>query len=158
MRGYMAELFSYIDPRGVETLLNNNTARYKLGHTGLGMQAVEVITERTPAIDGVQFYGVYTGPRDVSLLLDYQYSTFDALIQGERALQSLVNPYITSATTYAQAQGTLRVMRGGVTRDIDAVLIAYEDNSEDRQFCTARRLLTFHCPDPFWYDPTLQTG
>lgn len=152
----MAELFSYIDPRGVETLLNNNTSRFKLGHTGLGMQALEVIAERTPAINGETYYGVYTPARNISLLLDYQYATFDELIQGERALQSLVSPYITNASTYVQDHGTLRCMRGGVTRDIDALLVGYEDNSEDRQFCTARRLLTFYCPKPFFYDPTQQ--
>jgi len=154
----MAELFSYIDPRGVETLINDGTYRWLSGHVGLGMQTAAPIGERSPAIDGVTYYGIYTPAREIVLGLEMQYTTQADLIAAERALRSTVSPYITSASTYVQTYGTFRVIRGSATRDIDALCVGYEEVSTDREVFHAKRVLRFWCPDPFFYDPTLQTG
>jgi len=84
-----------------------------------------------------------------------QYTTMDALTQAERVLRSLVSPYVTSAATLEQACGTLRVMRAGATRDIDALCVGYDEASTNREVFTATRMLRFWCPSPFWYDPVL---
>lgn len=154
----MAELFSYIDPNGVETLLNDGEYRLLSRHIGLGMQTAAPIAERTPALDGVAFYGLYTSPREVVLALQMHYTTQDGLIIAERLLRSLVSPYITSISTQQRELGSLRVMRASATRDIDALCVAYDEVSTDREVFTARRVLRFWCPDPFWYDPVLASA
>ncbi len=150
----MAELFSYLDPNGVETLLNDGNYRLLLQHIGLGMQTVAPIAERTPALDGVTFYGIYTSEREVVLGLQMHYTTQDELITAERLLRSLVSPYVTSVSTGERELGVLRVMRASATRDIGALAVAYDEVSTDREVFTAKRVLRFWCPEPFWYDPT----
>lgn len=140
-----------IAPDGTLIKLTDRAAGfYLLSVTGLSMRDVNPVVGRVPYLDGARLRGSYVAERKVAVALGIVKSTPGALQEAVAALQSQLSPKrIVDPTS---EHFTLRVVTlDGRTRDVDG-LFTLADVQYDGP-CYARVSLTFHAPNPFWYDP-----
>ena len=134
-----------------EYSLSDRNPYYSLGHKGFGMPPIRRLEERGPLQDGVTDRGYRYDPRVIILSLGIK-GDDQADFYSKRS--SLINIFKARNTA-----GKLRFVVGSITRQIDGHLVgnalAFDDDNRDRLF--QRVGIAIKCPDPRWYDPSMQT-
>jgi len=153
MAGYK---FFYTDQDGIEWTINDGSIWVIDGYDamiGFGVLDVDVASERRPYCDGTTQTGrPYTPERLMGLRLGGYFDSFTLLTAAVRTLRGRLATYKD-----VDSIGVLRATTpDGVTRSISALFVSYPDAEHDGPlFCKAH--LGFWAPDPFFFDPTLQT-
>ena len=147
---------TYTDQNGISYVLNDDISASLVwnGLRGFGMPRLSLATQRVPYQSGAALLGApYMAPREMRVALDVSKATFDARIAYERTLRRNLSPFKDT-----DSLGTLTVQDTGnsVTRAIDCWLVEAPDPDEQGPFASTV-VLTFFAPDPFFYDPTVQT-
>lgn len=142
------EVFTWIDPDGVQTVLNDQTV-LEVGWDiqGRYMPPVEFVEDDVPAQDGSRLRQVRVRPRDIALPIDVLVADTSALRVLMRTLMRTFHPQ--------RGDGRLRVTSAdGTTRELTC---RYRQGLELQERFEAghgvqRTVVVFRAVDPFWYD------
>lgn len=145
----MAETLSWIDPTGVETLLNGETFYdCMIGRQGFFNVPLDLIDQEVPLEPGSREKYIQIHASDPRLPLLVSAESESDLAMARRALVRAMNPM--------RGLGTLRfIAADGVTRElacrvVDGLRGDESDNARGPGWFVAG--LIFRAADPFWYD------
>jgi hypothetical protein len=148
------EKIYHITPDGISYLINDGINTFYMGSAGFGYRA-EPASQRVPGQDGAEALGLYVPPREISIAI----KIFDDTSPLWKARDAALRRNLAASTIQARSDDTLctlrRITEDGRTRDIDAWLVSFPNNSEDVVGWTAGgRVLRYWAKDPLFYDPT----
>lgn len=146
----MGDVFYFDNANSELMALNDGETTILSGYGDAGAIQAQVAADRVPYKDGQVYRGLYTPPRDFSIVLEIVTASAAALLTREDALRRHLSAYA--------GQGTLRFLRAdGSWRYLDCRCIAAPKMSQDRDVMHARRAFVFRADNPHWYDPTLES-
>jgi hypothetical protein len=132
---------------GTETSLDDRTLCYMLNHDGLGHPAFHRLEERGPLQDGVTDRGYRLDARTIMLNVAIKGSTLADYYDKRQELEGIFKPRTTA--------GKLRWTYDGDTRQIDGYCVGGLEWGGDRDRHVHKTVIVIRCPDPRWYDPTI---
>lgn len=146
----MARELVWVRPDGDGFPLTNRMAGYRVtkGATGLGHSPIELSSDATPLLDGVEITDVYAPPRTIQLPMLILADTEDSYRARVRALVAALSAGQAGALELRQPDGQ--------TRRIVAWYNGGLEGAEDRDTGGEKWLrfaLRLFCPDPFWFNP-----
>jgi hypothetical protein len=142
-----------LDDRDATNFLNNVGTGllkgcYELGHDGLGQPPMHVLSERGPLQDGITYRGYRLDERLIMVSIKIKGTSVEDYYLKRQMLDKIFRP-----------SNTLRKFRwtqGSLVRQEDAICIGgLEWAATGRQHLVHSAVLTLLCPDPRWYDPTI---
>lgn len=136
----------YVDANGIEHLLNDGSTVRLMAWQGFGLEGLQIIESRTPYRHGATPRGQYLQPREMVVALGILTQDFDAWQQADRNLRDALKPF--------PGEGVLKWVHGSTVRAIRCYMTQYAKDSHDKKGPGwGVRLVHFHAPDPFFYDP-----
>lgn len=121
---------------------------FMVGHDGMGQPPMHVLSERGPLQNGITYRGYRLDERVIMVNIVMQGTTVLDYYQKRQLLETIFRP-----------SNTLRKFRweqDSLERQIDAICIAgLEWGSSSRSSLVHRAVVTLLCPDPRFYDPTI---
>lgn len=146
----MARELVWITPDGGEFPITNAAAGYRVlkGATGLGAPPIDLSTDETPLLDGVEVSDVYAPPRTIQLPM--------LILAEDRGLYRARARALVTAMSAGQECALELRQPDGQRRRITAWYNGGLEGAEDQDTGGEKWLrfvLKVFCPDPFWVDP-----
>jgi hypothetical protein len=137
---------------GTTYSLDDGTYCYIQSHSGMGMMPVRRLEQRGPQQNGVSDRGYRLDERTIIMQLYVPGSTYSDLYDKRTSLLSMFKARDTA--------GKLRFSLGSTSREIQAHYIGDSLGMDDDAFTgfTKPVAIALRCPDPRWYDPTINTS
>ena len=125
--------------------LDDRTNFYMMNHEGLLSIPLHRLSERGPLQHGVTDRGYRLDPRTVILSMGINGTDSSDFYTKRSTLASIFKPSNTA--------GYLRYVNGTTTRQLDCHCIAIQEGERSNYWQNIAIALL--CPDPTWYDPTV---
>lgn len=141
--------------RGNETLpVFGGSPYWFVTMTGIGLPSVERVKERSPLQDGSTDVGYRLNDRLLNLVLLIDSTTLTSADQARDNLAEMLKPQVDNPIKIRvqRDDGKLRQIDGNVVGMVD-----FPNTEKERMWASQKVMIQFDCPDPVFYEPTLQS-
>jgi hypothetical protein len=141
--------------------LSNQHNAHLISFTGMGMPAIDYLTERGPGQHGDTIINFRLQPRTIQYVYRRNECDRQAFWDRRQSLLGLLNP--NRSEVNCMSLGRLRkVLPDGTTYDIDALIeqgpaFSGRGEADGWDEWSITETLRFICPDPTWYSPVQES-
>lgn len=148
----MATLKAIAD--GTTYTLTGGAITYRMIMQNTGMAPVRTLTQRGPLQDGVTATGYRLDPRTIRITFMFQATSLSGADDRRSTIYNIFRPRAELMTLEETLDnGNVRRIDGRVTGAMDMPVTPLQDRIGVSQIFT----VDFFCPDPTWYDPTVDS-
>jgi hypothetical protein len=136
---------------GQDYVLDDGSITLFHGHDGMGLAPIRRLEERGPLQHGVTDRGYRYDSRTIILTLGIKGKDLEDFYEKREQLVKLFSA--------RNKPGKLRVVIGNRIREIKAHAISdsLQFSDSNREYLYQRAAVALKCPDPRWYDPTINS-